>query len=84
MRLTWHVCMAWGDGMAPEGEERFTRHHNVDGVMEYWLESADLMDIKKEAGVQDPYWTHLLVGSLVITPPRIQFVPKSSRSLGKR
>ena len=33
------------------------RRHNADGAMEYWLESADLMDIRKEAGVQDPYWT---------------------------
>ncbi|KAK8287298.1 hypothetical protein V6Z11_D07G049300 [Gossypium hirsutum] len=47
--------MAWK--VAPGGEERFMRRHNADGAMEYWLESADLMDIRKEAGVQDPYWT---------------------------
>ncbi|GMI76631.1 hypothetical protein HRI_001332400 [Hibiscus trionum] len=46
--------MAWK--VAPGGEERFMRRHNADGAMEYWLESADLMDIRKEAGVQDPYW----------------------------
>ncbi|KAK8586628.1 hypothetical protein V6N13_010216 [Hibiscus sabdariffa] len=47
--------MAWK--VAPGGEERFMRRHNADGAMEYWLESADLMDIRKEAGVHDPYWT---------------------------
>lgn len=47
--------MAWK--VAPGGEERFMRRHNADGAMEYWLENADLMDIRKEAGVQDPYWT---------------------------
>ncbi|KAK8583694.1 hypothetical protein V6N13_109088 [Hibiscus sabdariffa] len=47
--------MAWK--VAPGGEERFIRRHNADGAMEYWLESADLMDIRKEAGVEDPYWT---------------------------
>lgn len=34
--------------------------HNADGAMEYWLESADLINIRKKAGVQDPYWTPLL------------------------
>ncbi|KAJ6703799.1 PROTEIN DYAD [Salix viminalis] len=43
--------------VAPGGEERFRRRHNADGAMEYWLEKADLVDIRKEAGVQDPYWT---------------------------
>ena len=33
------------------------RRHNAEGAMEYWLESADLVDIRKEAGVQDAYWT---------------------------
>ncbi|KAK8680135.1 hypothetical protein V6N13_109089 [Hibiscus sabdariffa] len=47
--------MAWK--VVPGGEERFMRRHNADGAMEYWLESADLMDIRKEAGVEDPYWT---------------------------
>ncbi|KAK8586570.1 hypothetical protein V6N13_010159 [Hibiscus sabdariffa] len=47
--------MAWK--VAPGGEERFMRRHNADGATEYWLEKADLIDIRKEAGVQDPYWT---------------------------
>lgn len=42
--------------VAPGGAERFRRWHNTDGVMEYWLESAELDDIRREAGVQDPYW----------------------------
>lgn len=42
--------------VAPGGSERFRRWHNTDGVMEYWLESAELDDIRREAGVQDPYW----------------------------
>ncbi|WJX92664.1 hypothetical protein P8452_74271 [Trifolium repens] len=43
--------------VAPGGVERFRRRHNAEGSMEYWLESADLVDIRKEMGVQDPYWT---------------------------
>lgn len=42
--------------VAPGGTERFRRWHNTDGVMEYWLESADMVDIRREAGVQDPFW----------------------------
>ncbi|GAY62568.1 hypothetical protein CUMW_218860 [Citrus unshiu] len=43
--------------VAPGGQDRFRRRHNADGAMEYWLESADLVNIRKQAGVQDPYWT---------------------------
>ncbi|XWS60120.1 hypothetical protein CRYUN_Cryun07bG0007000 [Craigia yunnanensis] len=52
-----HLLKHMAGKEAPGGEERFMRRHNADGAMEYWLESADLMDIRKEAGVQDPYWT---------------------------
>ena len=45
--------------MAPGGVEMFRQWHNADGAMEYWLESADLIKIRKKAGVQDPYWTPL-------------------------
>lgn len=50
--------------VAPGGTERFRRCYNTDGVMEYWLESADLVKIKREAGVPDPnyippsWWKH--------------------------
>ncbi|KAJ7001045.1 protein DYAD-like [Populus alba x Populus x berolinensis] len=40
--------------VAPGGTERFRRCYNTQGIMEYWLESADLVKIKQEAGVPDP------------------------------
>ncbi|XP_031281880.1 protein DYAD-like isoform X1 [Pistacia vera] len=40
--------------VAPGGAERFRRCYNTEGVMEYWLENADLVKIKQEAGVPDP------------------------------
>ena len=42
--------------VAPGGTERLRRWHNTNGVMEYWLESADMVDIRREARVQDPSW----------------------------
>ena len=42
--------------VAPGGTERFRRWFNTKGIMEYWLESADLDKVRQEAGVQDPYW----------------------------
>ncbi|KAH9610631.1 hypothetical protein KSS87_017119 [Heliosperma pusillum] len=39
------------------GNLRLRRRCAPDGKMEYWLESADLVSIRKEAGIQDPYWT---------------------------
>ncbi|XP_074304427.1 protein DYAD-like [Silene latifolia] len=39
------------------GKERLRRRCDVSGKMEYWLESADLVNIRMEAGVKDPYWT---------------------------
>jgi hypothetical protein len=52
-----HLLKHMAGKVAPGGEERFKRRHNADGAMEYWLEKANLVDIRKEAGVQDPYWT---------------------------
>ncbi|KAL5744242.1 hypothetical protein ACOSQ2_027358 [Xanthoceras sorbifolium] len=52
-----HLLKHMAGKVAPGGQERFRRRHNADGAMEYWLESADLVNIRKEAGVQDPYWT---------------------------
>jgi hypothetical protein len=51
--------MASPPDRVPEGcTYRFRRHHNADGAtaMEYWLEPAELADIREEAGVSDPYW----------------------------
>ncbi|XP_048233094.1 protein DYAD isoform X2 [Ricinus communis] len=42
--------------VAPGGTDRFRRCFNTEGIMEYWLESADLVKIKREAGVPDPTW----------------------------
>ncbi|XP_024627402.1 protein DYAD [Medicago truncatula] len=52
-----HLLKHMAGKVAPGGVERFRRKHNAEGSMEYWLESADLADIRKELGVQDPYWT---------------------------
>ncbi|CAA0834551.1 Protein DYAD [Striga hermonthica] len=51
-----HLLKHMAGKIAPGGKERFRRRHNHDGAMEYWLESADLVDIRKEAGIADPYW----------------------------
>ncbi|CAN1265530.1 Protein DYAD [Linum perenne] len=51
-----HLLKHMAGKVAPGGEERFRRRHNAEGSMEYWLEKADLADIRKEAGVSDPYW----------------------------
>ncbi|KAL8539537.1 hypothetical protein ACS0TY_001227 [Phlomoides rotata] len=51
-----HLLKHMAGKIAPGGEERFRRRHNPDGAMEYWLESADLVSIRKEAGVTDAYW----------------------------
>ncbi|KAH7566908.1 hypothetical protein ACOSQ2_023940 [Xanthoceras sorbifolium] len=40
--------------VAPGATDRFRRCYNTEGVMEYWLESAELLKIKLEAGVPDP------------------------------
>lgn len=51
-----HLLKHMAGKLAPGGADRFRRRHNADGAMEYWLESADLVNIRKEAGVDDPYW----------------------------
>lgn len=52
-----HLLKHMAGKVAPGGTERFRRRHNADGAMEYWIENADLVNIRREAGVQDPYWT---------------------------
>ncbi|KAL3521208.1 hypothetical protein ACH5RR_019357 [Cinchona calisaya] len=42
--------------VAPDGISRFQRCYNADGVIMYWLESADLVDVRKKAGVADAFW----------------------------
>ncbi|CAN6287385.1 unnamed protein product [Urochloa humidicola] len=44
-------------GRVPEGSaHRFRRRHNADGAMEYWLEPAELAEVRRQADVSDPYW----------------------------
>jgi hypothetical protein len=52
-----HLLKHMAGKVAPGGAERFRRRHSSEGAMEYWLECADLVNIRKEAGIQDPYWT---------------------------
>ncbi|XP_024027224.1 protein DYAD [Morus notabilis] len=52
-----HLLKHMAGKVAPGGTDRFRRRHNSDGAMEYWIESADLVNIRRQAGVQDPYWT---------------------------
>jgi hypothetical protein len=51
--------MAGPPGQVLEGcTYRFRCRHNVDGAtaMEYWLEPAELADIREEVSVSNPYW----------------------------
>lgn len=41
--------------ITPCGSKRFRRWFSHNGIMEYWLESVELDNIRKEAG-HDPYW----------------------------
>lgn len=52
-----HLLKHINGEIAPGGTKRFRRWHNSDGVMEYWLESADLDNLRREVGATDPYWT---------------------------
>ncbi|XP_065876783.1 protein AMEIOTIC 1 homolog isoform X2 [Euphorbia lathyris] len=42
--------------VAPGGTERFRRCYNTEGMMEYWLENADLVKVKQENGVPNSNW----------------------------
>lgn len=41
--------------VSPGGTRRLRRCRNAEGAIEYWVEDADLVNIRKEAGVNDPY-----------------------------
>lgn len=51
-----HLLKHMAGKVAPGETDRFRRRHNAEGAMEYWLENAELDQIRKEAGVEDPYW----------------------------
>jgi hypothetical protein len=50
-----HLLKHMTDTVVSTGE-RFRRRHNAEGAMEYWLEDASLMELRKAAGVEDPSW----------------------------
>ncbi|CAL9188107.1 unnamed protein product, partial [Musa hybrid cultivar] len=51
-----HLLKHMAGKVVMNGTERFRRRHNSEGVMEYWLEPADLVEDRRKAGVVDPYW----------------------------
>ncbi|XP_042457323.1 protein AMEIOTIC 1-like [Zingiber officinale] len=51
-----HLLKHMAGKVVTNGAERFRRRHNSEGAMEYWLEPADLVDVRKMAGVSDTYW----------------------------
>ncbi|MQL92742.1 hypothetical protein Taro_025370 [Colocasia esculenta] len=51
-----HLLKHMAGKVVSEGSERFRRRHNPEGAMEYWLEPAELQDMRRSAGVMDPFW----------------------------
>uniref|UniRef100_A0A0D3E1K0 Cation-transporting ATPase n=1 Tax=Brassica oleracea var. oleracea TaxID=109376 RepID=A0A0D3E1K0_BRAOL len=51
-----HLLKHIDGNVTPGGADRFRRCHDTQGTMQYWLESADLLKIKRESGVPDPNW----------------------------
>ncbi|KAK9758394.1 hypothetical protein RND81_01G226700 [Saponaria officinalis] len=51
-----HLLKHMAGKLAPGGQERFCRRHNPEGAMEYWMESADLVHVRKREGIEDPFW----------------------------
>ncbi|GAB2215398.1 hypothetical protein Droror1_Dr00019781 [Drosera rotundifolia] len=51
-----HLLKHLAGEVAPDGIHRFRRRFDPEGSMEYWLESADLVDIRKQAGITDFFW----------------------------
>ncbi|CAH8363418.1 unnamed protein product [Eruca vesicaria subsp. sativa] len=66
-----HLLKHMDGNVTPGGADRFRRCHDTEGTMQYWLESADLVKIKRESGVSDPSyvppsWWKLQSGSNII------------------
>ncbi|PON51076.1 Protein DYAD [Parasponia andersonii] len=51
-----HLLKHMAGNVAPGGKYRFRRRHNSDGALEYWIECANLFEIRRMAGVTDSYW----------------------------
>lgn len=52
-----HLLKHMAGKVIVEGTEKLVRRHNSEGAIEYWLEPAELAQIRTEAGIADPYWT---------------------------
>ncbi|PWA36290.1 hypothetical protein CTI12_AA601370 [Artemisia annua] len=50
-----HLLSHVAKEVAPDATLRFRRSHNVSGTMEYWLKEADLLKIREDAGVNEPF-----------------------------
>ncbi|GBG81486.1 hypothetical protein CBR_g32476 [Chara braunii] len=46
-----HLLKHMTDTVVGNGKERFRRRHNSEGAMEYWLEDAQLQDLRRSAGM---------------------------------
>ncbi|TVU48964.1 hypothetical protein EJB05_00252, partial [Eragrostis curvula] len=51
-----HLLLHAADKVPAGSGDRIRRRYNVDGALEYFLEPAGLAAVRKEAGVEDPYW----------------------------
>ncbi|KAG0498964.1 hypothetical protein HPP92_003655 [Vanilla planifolia] len=51
-----HLLKHMAGKIVSNGTERFRRRHNSEGAMEYWLEPAELVETRRLAGVNDPFW----------------------------
>ncbi|KAF8655648.1 hypothetical protein HU200_060966 [Digitaria exilis] len=51
-----HLLRHIADKVPSGSGERVRRRYNPAGGMEYWLEPAELAAMRREAGVDDPFW----------------------------
>ncbi|CAD6269369.1 unnamed protein product [Miscanthus lutarioriparius] len=51
-----HLLRHVADKVPAGSADRIRRRHNPAGGLEYWLEPARLAAVRREAGVDDPYW----------------------------
>uniref|UniRef100_A0A0A9DL18 PTC1-like winged helix-turn-helix domain-containing protein n=1 Tax=Arundo donax TaxID=35708 RepID=A0A0A9DL18_ARUDO len=51
-----HLLRHVADKVPAGSADRLRRRYNADGTLEYWLEPAELQAVRREAGVDDPYW----------------------------
>lgn len=52
-----HLIKHVAGKLAPCGAKRVQRQRYADGKLQYCLENADLVKVRKEATMHDPYWT---------------------------